>query len=131
MQAVFSSLLYAADMANAASRLRQLREKAGLSLRELARQINEQPSNVNYWETSGNLPRSDVLVSIAKTLGVTVEELLGEPRPKRAVPPGGKLGRIIQTVSRLPRRQQDKVVDMFETVLAGQQSKTNGHSKAA
>ena len=115
-------------MAKAASRLRQLREKVGLSLRELARQINEQPSNVNYWETSGNLPRSDVLVSIAKALGVTVEELLGEPRPKRVVPPGGKLGRIVQTVSRLPRRQQDKVVDMFETVLAGQQSKTNGTS---
>jgi transcriptional regulator with XRE-family HTH domain len=126
MQELFSAVPYDLDMAKTASRLRQLREKAGLSLRELARQINEQPSNVNYWETSGNLPRSDVLVSIAHTLGVTVEELLGEPRPKRVVPPGGKLGRIVQTVSRLPRRQQDKVVDMFETVLAGQQSQTNG-----
>ncbi len=126
MQALFSPGLYAVDMAKAASQLRRLREKAGLSLRELARQINEQPSNVNFWETSGNLPRSDVLVAIAKALGVTLEELLGEPRPRRAPAPGGRLGRLLENVSRLPRRQQDKVVDMFETVLAGQQSKANG-----
>jgi transcriptional regulator with XRE-family HTH domain len=127
MQAVFTNLMEDVDMAKAVSRLKTFREAAGISQRELARQINEQPSNVNYWETSGNLPRSDVLISIAKALGVTVEELLGQPRPKRTVSPGGKLGRIVQTVSRLPRRQQDKVVDMFETVLAGQQSKANGH----
>jgi len=30
-------------------------------------------------------------------------------------------------VSRLPRRQQEKIVEIFETVLAGQQSKANGH----
>ncbi len=84
------------------------------------------PSNVNFWETSGNLPRSNVLVAIAKALGVTLEELLGEPRPRRAPALGGRLGRLLENVSRLPRRQQDKVVDMFETVLAGQQSKANG-----
>jgi len=126
MQAVFSPGLYDEDMAKAASRLRHLREKAGLSLRELARQINEQPSNVNFWETSGNLPRSDVLVSIAKALGVTVEELLGEPRPRRAPAPGGRLGRLVENVSRLPRRQQEKVIEMFETMLVGQQTKANG-----
>ena len=118
-------------MAKAASRLRHLREKAGLSLRELARQINEQPSNINFWETSGNRPRSDVLINIAKALGVTVEELLGEPRPRRAPAPGGRLGRLVEGVARLPRRQQEKVIEMFETMLVGQQSKANGTSKAA
>jgi transcriptional regulator with XRE-family HTH domain len=125
MQASFFTGLYADDMAKAASRLRHLREKAGISLRELARQINEQPSNINFWETSGNLPRSDVLVSIAKVLGVTVEELLGEPRPRRAPAPGGRIGRLLESVATLPRRQQEKVIDIFETVLVGQQSKAN------
>jgi transcriptional regulator with XRE-family HTH domain len=119
--------LYDSDMAKAASRLRELRERAGLSLRELARQIGEDHSNVGFWERSGKIPRSDVLAPMAKTLGVTVEELLGEPRPKRVAKPGGKLGQVFESVSRLPRRQQEKIVDIFETVLAGQQSKANGH----
>jgi len=105
------------------SRLRALREAAGLTVRELARQIDEQHTNVLYWETSGNLPRSNVLVPMAKALGVTVEELLGQPRSKKVLAPGGRLGRVVETISRLPRRQQDKIVDVIETFVAGQQSK--------
>jgi len=37
--------------------------------------------------------------------------------------PGGRLGRVVETISRLPRRQQDKIVDVIETFVAGQQSK--------
>lgn len=125
MQALFTSSLYDAHMSTTVSRLRQQRERAGLSLRELARQINEQPSNISFWERSGTLPRSDVLIAIAKAIGISVEELLGQPRPQRSILPGGRLGRIVETVSRLPRRQQEKVIDMFETVLAGQQSKAS------
>ena len=114
-------------MSQAVSRLRQQRERAGLTLRELARQIDEQPSNISFWERSGTLPRSDVLIAIAKAIGISVEELLGQPKPSRNAIPGGRLGRIFETVSRLPRRQQEKVIDMFETVLAGQQSKASSH----
>jgi transcriptional regulator with XRE-family HTH domain len=46
---------------NHASRLRGLREAAGLSLRELARQIGEDHSNIRYWETTGKPPRSELL----------------------------------------------------------------------
>ena len=113
MQELFSSFAYAANMANE-SRLRQLRETAGLSLRELARQIGEEPSNVSYWETSGNLPRSNVLLPMAKALGVTVEELLGEPRPKRVISPGGRARQLFEAVSKMPRRQQEKILDILE-----------------
>ena len=100
------------------SRLRQLREAAGLSLRELARQIGEEPSNVSYWETSGNLPRSNVLLPMAKALGVTVEELLGESRPKRVVSPGGHARQLFEAVSKMPRRQQQKIVEVVEALVA-------------
>jgi len=113
MQAFFSLPPYAGDMANE-SRLRQLREAAGLSQRELARQIGQDQSNVRYWETSGNLPRSDVLLPMAKALGVTVEELLGEPRPKRVVSPGGRSRQLFEAVSKMPRRQQEKILDILE-----------------
>jgi transcriptional regulator with XRE-family HTH domain len=113
MQAFFSFSPYAENMANE-SRLRQLREAAGLSQRELARQIGQDQSNVRYWETSGNLPRSDVLLPMAKALGVTVEELLGEARPKRVVSPGGRSRQLFEAVSKMPRRQQEKILDILE-----------------
>ena len=62
MQVFFSITPYADDMAKTVSRLKAFREAAGLSQRELARQIGQDQSNIRYWEQSGNLPRSDVLV---------------------------------------------------------------------
>ena len=120
MQALFPSGLYDSLMAAKTNgfRLRPLREAAGLSLRELARQIGEQPSNVNYWETSGNLPRSNVLIPMAKALGVTVEELLGEPKARRAPAPGGKVRQVFEAVAKLPRRQQQKIVEVVEALVS-------------
>jgi transcriptional regulator with XRE-family HTH domain len=119
MQALFITSLYDARMATK-SRLRVLREAAGLSVRELARQIGEQHTNVLYWETSGNLPRSNVLVPMAKILGVTVEELLGQAKPSRVTGPGGRARQLFEAVSRLPRRQQQKIVEVVEALVAQQ-----------
>ena len=126
MQALFRCGTYASGMAKRSpsdSKLRQLREAAGLSVRELARQIGENHTNVSYWERSGQIPRSDVLAPIASALGVSVQELLGEPAPQRPATPAGKLGRIIESLNKLPRRQQEKVVEMIETILAGHHAK--------
>jgi transcriptional regulator with XRE-family HTH domain len=99
------------------SPLRALREKAGLSQRELARLIDERQSNVSFWERTGLLPRSDKLTPIAKALGVTVEELLGQDKPKRAAAPGGKVRGVFEQVQKLPRRQQDKIVEVVAALL--------------
>lgn len=100
------------------SDLRQMREKAGLSVRELARQIGESHTNVSYWERSGQLPRSDKLVAIAKALGVSVEELLGVPGPRRGASPAGKARQLFEAVSQLPRRQQQKIIEVVEALIA-------------
>ena len=123
MQALFSLPLYGDGMAEK-SRLRELRETAGLSGRELARQIGESSTNVSYWERSGQIPRSDVLAPMAKALGVTVEELLGEPRPKRVLSPGGRARQLFDALSKLPRRQQEKILEVVEAMV-------EKHSKAA
>jgi len=86
------------------------------------------PSNVSYWERSGQIPRSDVLAPMAKALGVTVHELLGEPKPGRAVTPGGKLGQVFERVSKLPRRQQDKIIEVVNALVS---QHGNGHGKPA
>jgi len=119
MQAHFTLPPYTSAMAQlTASRLRQLREAAGLSLRELARQIGEDHSNVGFWERTGNLPRSNVLVPLAKALGVTVEELLGQDKPRRAAAPGGRVRNAFEQVQKLPRRQQDRIVEVVEALVA-------------
>ena len=103
--------------ASSDSILRTLREQAGLSQRELARQIAERQSNVSFWERTGLLPRSDKLAPIAQALGVTIEELLGQDKPKRAAAPGGKVRHVFEQVQKLPRRQQAKIVDVVEALL--------------
>jgi transcriptional regulator with XRE-family HTH domain len=120
MQASFPIMPYDAAVMSAArssTRLRQIREAAGLSLRELARQLGEDHSNVGFWERTGTPPRSNVLVPMAAALGVTVEELLGHEKPKRAAAPGGKVRSVFERVQKLPRRQQDKIVEVVEALL--------------
>jgi len=123
MQALFSLTPYGNGMAEK-SRLRELRETAGLSGRELARQIGESSTNVSYWERSGQIPRSDVLLPMAKALGVTVEELLGQQKPIRAVSPGGKVRQVFEEVSKLPRRRQENIVKVVTALLAQAKTET-------
>lgn len=103
---------------NQPSRLKTLREAAGLSIRELARQIGEDHSNVRYWEISGKPPRSELLPAIAQALGVTVEDLLGVPKSRRGTAPSSRTGRAFEAVARLPRRQQKKIVEVVEAFVA-------------
>jgi len=124
MQAKLLPMGYSARMA-IASRLRELRQRANLTMRELARQVGVDHSNIRYWEQSGKIPRSELLTPMAKALGVTVQELLGEPKPKRAVKPGGRLGIVCEEISGLPRSQQTKILDTIETLLAGQRAKAS------
>jgi len=124
MQASFPFFPYTAAIMSAAktpSRLRQLREAAGLSVRELARQIGEQHTSVLYWEHSGTPPRSDVLRPISQALGVTVEQLLGD-EPKQAMPTGGRLRQLFERAAKLPRRQQEKLISVIEPFVAAQKA---------
>jgi len=94
------------DIAQAASHLKTLRQAAGISQRELARLLGEHHSNVGFWEPTGNLPNSKVLVPMSKILGVTVADLVGEVKTRRAQPADGRFGQVFDRVSKLPRRQQ-------------------------
>jgi transcriptional regulator with XRE-family HTH domain len=123
MQASFPTMPYdAAIMKNPAhgDRLKTLRKAAHLSQRELATLIGEIHTNVAYWETSGNLPRSDVLLPMAEALGVSVEELLGAAKPKAGATPAGKARQLFAAVSKLPRRQQEKIFDLLQPFVRDQ-----------
>jgi len=61
-----------------ANRLKTLRKNKGWSQRELAKRSRVPQSAIHYIEGGNRNPRSDTLQKLAKTLGVTATELLGD-----------------------------------------------------
>ena len=119
-------MLYTQTMARPLTRKRPqqgahlaaLRKAAHLSQAELGKLIGESQQNIAYWECADKPPRSDVLPKLAKALGVTVEQLL---KPNGATVrrggPVGKVQKVFEEVSRLPRRQQDKIVEFVSALV--------------
>ena len=99
------------------SHLVNLRKDAGLTVRELARQLGTDHTTVLYWERTGKVANTDLLLPVARILGVTVEEVLGEPKSRRGSVPGGKLGQAFEAASKLPRSKQDKIIALLEAFV--------------
>ncbi len=59
-----------------AVRLRMLREKAGLTVEELAEAMEVTPTTVYDWESTKSAPKIAVLLDLAAALGVTVRSLM-------------------------------------------------------
>jgi len=96
-----------------------MREAAGLSQRDLAARLGIHHSNLGYWERSGQPPRSDLLPAMADALGVSIEQLLGhETRRTNVVAPNGRSRLAFEAVSKLPKRQQLKIVEVVEALVA-------------
>jgi transcriptional regulator with XRE-family HTH domain len=106
------------------SHLRELRERAGISVRQLARILAIHHTNIVYWEKSGRIAKVELLPKMAEALGVTIEELLGLPKPRRVTVPAGRLGQVFRDVSELPRNQQQRIVEVVEDMIAGQKAKS-------
>ena len=60
------------------------------------------------------MPRSNLLIPMATALGVTVEQLLGEAKPKRDLSPAGRMRQLFDQPSKLPRGKQEKIVAILE-----------------
>ena len=60
-------------------RIRRLREERGLTQRSLAAQVGVAQASVHDWERGHSQPIFAAGVALAKALGVTAEELAGEP----------------------------------------------------
>jgi transcriptional regulator with XRE-family HTH domain len=113
-------------------RLAELREAAGLTQQQLADKLGEPQSNITFWERSDKPPRGEVLPKLAHALGVSVDVLLGvtPPRPKRQAAKG-RLQQVFEEAAKLPRRQQQKIVEMAAGFIAlhkGGNGQSNGDS---
>jgi len=100
-------------------RLLKLRQEAGISQRELAKLIGEPQQNVAFWEQSDKPPKSDAVPKLAKILGVRIEDLfaLTDDIPRKNGPTG-RLKTLFESVAKLPRRQQDKVMEFITAFVS-------------
>ncbi len=101
--------------------LMALRVNAGLSQEELSQRVGVPQQTIAFWERTGKPPRSEVLPQLAEALGVTIEALLSENGSTVAVKkkggPDGKLRKIFEDASRLPRRQQEKIGEFVSAFI--------------
>ena len=95
-----------------------MRERAGLTRRELARRLDTSHTNVNTWERAGWITKAEFLAPAASILGVTIEDLLGLPKKRSNPIPGGKLGEAFAAAGELPRSKQDKIIALLEAFIA-------------
>ena len=111
--------------------LAELRKAAGLSQYELARHVGISQANIAFWERSEKPPRSDVLPKMAEALGVSVEDLLivdaGKTASRKAAKsngrPAGKVREVFDRVSKLPRRQQEHIVNWVSAYVSQYESR--------
>jgi transcriptional regulator with XRE-family HTH domain len=103
-------------MATALSlRLRRLRKSSGMTMEGLAKAAGISKSYV--WELENReVPHlsAKVLVDLAKALGVTTQDLLGEPPPVKASPEDLRFFRKYISMDRADKDRLRKMVDLFE-----------------
>lgn len=59
-----------------ALKLKELRENAGYTQRELAKKLNVSISSVGMWESTSQIPTAKKLIEIASLFNVSVDSLL-------------------------------------------------------
>ena len=101
--------------------LAELRKAAGLSQQQLANRMEVRQSTVASWERSANPPKGEFIVPLAKLLKVSLDVLLqaeGGTSPARHRGPASNLETLVEQVSTLPRRRQQRIAGVLESLLA-------------
>jgi len=102
-------------------RLAELRQKAGISQAQLGEKLELSQRAIANWEMRETTSlRPDQIARLAEVLKVSVEFLItgAEPGAREKPGPKGQLAEAFLAVSKLPRRQQQKVVEMAQGFVA-------------
>ncbi len=96
-------------------RMAMLRRQKGLAQRELADRLGTTQKTVDYYERRTLNPTLDVIQKVAEALEVSAAQLIGDGtaqlKTSRKAGPTGKVQKVFEEVSALPRRQQEKIIE--------------------
>lgn len=105
-------------------RLQAARSEVGLTQRELAERVGVTQRVIAYWERESVGLKADQLTALADALGTSIDSLIGRTtEAKRRGGPVGRARRLFDDINALPRGQRQQVLDMVETILAGQMAR--------
>jgi transcriptional regulator with XRE-family HTH domain len=106
------------------ARIGELRRRAGMSQSELAKRLKVSPSAVGMYEQGRREPSSDILVAMARVLGVTVDYLLtGVPDTQSGDKLAAMLMERIQTADQKMEQRtcrpfsRDELIVLFAAML--------------
>ena len=103
------------------TRIAQLRKGSQITQVQLAETLGISQSTVNAYELGHRRVPVSTLPLLARTLGVNVEELIGEePSAERKRGRAPKLLQHLERISALPKPRQRAVMDVIEAMLAQQ-----------
>lgn len=103
------------------TRVAELRRSQNITQVEMAATLGVSQQTINSYEVGRRRIPVSALPTLARSLGVSLEELLGDDAAaakKRG--PAPKLQQQIERIQRLPRTKQRFVMEMIDTVLAQQ-----------
>lgn len=104
-------------------RLQTIRKARGLTQVQLAEAAATTQRAVSYYETEAGFPPAPAVVSLAKALKVTTDELLGL-KPSKVAPveedsETRRHWKRFQMISTLPERDQKAVIRLINSLAAG------------
>lgn len=100
------------------ARMARLRKDQGITQVQMAQWLGMSQQTINAYEVGRRRIQVSALPTVARLLGVSVEELVGEEsRPgKRGLTP--KIQQQLERITQLPKTRQRVVMQMLEGVLA-------------
>lgn len=102
-----------------AQRLVRLRKERGITQAQMATLLGVSQPVVSDYERGALRLHGELILKVAEILGVSADELLGRDSQTKKARTPGKVQKVFEEVSRLPRRQQEKVVE-FVTAFVRQ-----------
>jgi transcriptional regulator with XRE-family HTH domain len=104
-------------------RLALLRDKAGYTQTELAKELGITQRMISYYEGHSEYPPSGHVVLMAKVLGVSTDELLGIKPIKKSRQPDSRLLRRMQQIEKLDAATKRQVMQVIDTFIENAQLK--------
>lgn len=98
-------------------RIAVLRKESGITQVQLAEAMDVSQQTVASWEVGRRGVPVSNLPLLARTLGVSVEALIGEKTAPAKRGPTPKLQQQVERLSRLPQAKQRVVMEMLEGFL--------------
>jgi transcriptional regulator with XRE-family HTH domain len=103
-------------------RLEALRKARGLTQLDVAKALGTTQRTVSYYETQGGSPPAYVVVTLAKLLRVSADELLGlkpsKAENRKEDPEKRRLWKRFRRMTSLPERDQRAVIRLINSLVS-------------